>query len=488
MTRSWLSPGQRSWRANETPPTLRGKVPKTIHNSAAATFPEPAATHDGGTQPGPVVADDALLDRYQRAAFEYFLRNRNPANGLHADTSRAGSPVSIAVVGFALSSYPVAVERGWIARGEAVEHCNAALRFFRDSNQDGSPGSTGYKGFYFHFLDRDAGTRVWRCELSMIDTVLLVAGALAAARYFGADTAAEAELRDNADLLYRRIDWCWSQDGGSTIMQGWKPECGFLHYGWEGYSEAIVLYVLALGSPTHPIGDDCYQAWTSTYQWENLYGHDFLYAGPLFIHQFSHAWVDFRGIRDQFMRGKRCDYFENSRRAVHVQRAYACINPNGHAGYDKDCWGFSACEGPSDEVQGADAEPRHLFGYAARGVPYGPDDGTLSPPSVLACLPFEPNLALAALRAMCRRHPEIVHEHGFTSGFNADLRNGDGRAWVSPGLFGLDQGIIVLMVENHRTGLVWELMRGCRWIADGLRRAGFDGGWLDAAGHGRGRA
>src|SRR5690606_21071679 len=123
----------------------------------------------------------------------------------------------------------------------------------------------------------------------------------------------------------------------------------------------------------------------------------------------------------------------------------------------------------------------HLFGYAARGVPYGPDDGTLSPPAVLACLPFEPELALQAIDMMCRRHPEIVHEHGFASGFNADLRDASGNAWVSPGLFGLDQGIIVLMLENHRSGLPWALMRGCRYLVDGLRRAGFDGGWLDDA-------
>lgn len=457
-------------------------MPNTIDNTLAVPASETAASvpGEGEARPQGAAADDALLERYQRAAFDYFVRNRNPANGLYADNSRDGSPVSIAVVGFALSAYPVAVERGWIAREEAVEHCSAALRFFRDSNQDGSPDSTGYKGFYFHFLDPVTGARVWRCELSMIDTALLIVGALMAARYFNADTPAEAELRSIAGLLYHRVDWCWSQNGGETIMQGWKPECGFLHYGWEGYSEAIVLYVLALGSPTHPIGEDCYRAWTRTYQWENIYGHGFLYAGPLFIHQFSHAWIDFRGIRDRFMREKGCDYFENSRRAVHVQRAYACINPRGHAGYDEDCWGFSACEGPSDEVQAVAAEPRHLFGYAARGVPYGPDDGTLSPPAVLACLPFEPRLALDALHAMCCRHPEIVDEGGFTSGFNADLRDGDGRVWVSPGLFGLDQGIIVLMVENCRTGLPWRLMRGCRPIVDGLRRAGFDGGWLDA--------
>ncbi len=428
-----------------------------------------------------MLSNDGLLDRYQRAAFGYFLRNRNPANGLHADTSRPGSPVSIAVVGFAMSAYPAAVERGWISREEAVAHCTAALHFFRDSNQDGSPGATGFKGFYFHFLDWNSGTRVWRCELSMIDTALLIAGALMASEYFNGDNAAEAELRAVVDLLYRRIDWRWAQDGGNTIMQGWKPECGFLHYGWEGYSEAIVLYVLAMGSPTFPISPGCYHDWTHTYQWENIYGYDFLYAGPLFIHQFSHAWIDFRGIRDGFMREKQCDYFENSRRAIHVQRAYACINPRGHAGYDEDCWGLSACEGPSDEVQVADAEPRNLFGYAARGVPYGPDDGTLSPPAVLACVPFEPELSMTAIRTMSGRHPEILADDCFTSGFNADLRDDHGRAWVSPGLFGLDQGIVVMMLENHRSGLPWRLMRHCRWIVQGLRRSGFDGGWLDAA-------
>ena len=192
----------------------------------------------------------------------------------------------------------------------------AALRFFRDSDQSGAPDSTGYKGFYYHFLDMQSGVRMWRSELSMIDTALLIAGVLTARMYFNAETAREAELREIADQLYRRVDWRWSQDGGRTIMQGWKPESGFLHYGWEGYSESIVLYVLALGSPTHPPGPDTYEAWTATYQWENLYDIDFLYAGPLFIHQFSHAWIDFRGIRDPFMREKRSDYFENSRRAV----------------------------------------------------------------------------------------------------------------------------------------------------------------------------
>jgi hypothetical protein len=422
--------------------------------------------------------NEQKLDRLQQAAFGYFLQEVNPANGLVADNSRENSPCSIAVVGFALSSYPVAVERGWMARADAVGRSLAALRFFHDSDQNGSPEATGYKGFYYHFLDMHSGARLWRSELSMIDTALLIAGALTASAYFTANTAAEIELRELADALYRRIDWRWAQDEGETLRQGWKPECGFLHYGWEGYNEAIVLYVLALGSPTRPLEGDCYKAWTATYQWENLYGYDFLYAGPLFVHLFSHAWIDFRGIRDRFMREKGCDYFENTRRAVCVQREYAQRNPNGFVGYDENCWGLSAGDGPSDERPEASNEPRRLFGYAARGVPYGPDDGTLAGWAALASLPFAPEIALRAASNMCEHYPEMISEQQYASGFNPTLASAGQRAWVSTGHYGLDQGIVVMMIENSRTQLIWRLMQTCPYLTKGLRRAGFRGGWL----------
>ncbi|HWZ70919.1 MAG TPA: glucoamylase family protein [Casimicrobiaceae bacterium] len=422
--------------------------------------------------------DETLLDRLQRAAFDYFPQAANPANGLIADNSRANSPVSIAVVGFALACYPVAVARGWLARADAVQRSLAALRFFRDSDQSGGAEATGYKGFYYHFLDFHTGARVWRSELSMIDTALLIAGALTANMYFDANTADEIELRKIVDMLFRRIDWRWAQDGGETLRQGWKPECGFLHYGWEGYNEAIVLYVLALGSPTHPLEGDCYHAWTATYQWENLYGYDFLYGGPLFVHQFSHAWIDFRGIQDRFMREKRCDYFENSRRATLIQREYARRNPNEFAGYDEHCWGLTACDGPSDELPDRIGKPRRLFGYAARGVPYGPDDGTVAGWASLASLPFAPEIALDAARSMQLRYPEMLPASRYASGFNPSLASADHRAWASAGNFGLDQGVVVMMIENHRTGLIWRLMRDCLHIRTGLRRAGFRGGWL----------
>ena len=261
-------------------------------------------------------------------------------------------------------------------------------------------------------------------------------------------------------------------------MQGWKPECGFLHYGWEGYSEALLLYVLGLGSPTHPLTDESFTDWTLTYQWENLYGHDFLYAGPLFIHQFSHAWIDFRGIRDRFMREKNCDYFENSRRATYVQREYAIRNPRSFAAYGEDCWGLSAGDGPSAQPRLIAGRQQAFYGYAARGVPYGPDDGTLCGSAMLSSLVFAPEITLPALRRV------LSHENAgnvariHASGFNPSIPQDDRDGWISEGGFGLDQGMIVLMIENYRSGLPWKLGRGNPIIRAGLRRAGFSGGWL----------
>lgn len=422
--------------------------------------------------------DDALLDSLQRTAFDYFTRTQNPSNGLVADTTRDNAPSSIAVIGFALSVYPVGAERGWIDRVEALQRSLVVLRFLIKSDQSGSPHSTGHRGFYFHFLNMNTGTRMWRSELSLIDTGILMAGILTAAAYFDADTAEEMELRRLADALYCRVDWCWAQHDGSAVAHGWKPECGFLNYGWEGYSEAILLYALGLGSPTHPLTDQSFSAWTMTYQWENLYGIDLLYAGPLFIHQFSHAWIDFRSIRDAFMREKNCDYFENSRRATYVQREYTIRNPRSFCDYDANTWGLSAGDGPTAQPRRVDGRYQTFYGYAARGVPYGPDDGTLCGSAIVSSLVFAPELVLPALRKLWMR--DGINDTTFirASGFNPTLGQSDSNGWISEGQFGLDQGMIVLMIENYRTGLLWHLGRANHFLRTGLKRAGFRGGWL----------
>jgi hypothetical protein len=425
-----------------------------------------------------IESDDALLDRFQRAAFDYFLEQGNPDNGLVADTSRQGSPASIAVTGFALSCYPVGVERGWMTRANAASQSLAALRFFHGSAQGGQPDATGYKGFYYHFLDMKTGKRVWLSEVSLIDTTLLLAGVLTAASYFDGEAANETEIRGLADLIYRRIDWQWARGGVSTVRQGWKPESRFIHYGWDGYDEAIILYVLGLASPTHALPGHSYVNWTATYQWEDIYDTELLYAGPLFIHHFSQAWIDFYGIRDQFMREKKCDYFENSRRAAYVQREYARRNPFSYGGYGKDCWGITACDGPGFKTIDIDGTKRRLLGYAARGAPYGPDDGTIAPCAAVASLPFAPELALGALRHFCAHYPDMIHGSRLPSAFNPTLASDGPSGWISEGYFGLDQGIVVLMIENYRSGLIWNLMRQCPHVGLGLRRAGFTGGWL----------
>ncbi len=430
------------------------------------------------------LSDDRLFDLFQQMSFGYFLDEANPRNGLIRDRTRRSAPASIAAVGMALTAYPVGVERGLMTRPQAVATTLATLRFFRNSPQGPEADATGHKGFYYHFLDMQSGRRVWRCELSMVDTALLMAGILLAGAYFSGESEEEAEIRRLSEALYRRVDWRWAQGGGATLRQGWKPRSGFLHYGWEGYNEATVLYVLAMASPERATTNDSYTGWTATYQWENIYGYDVLYGGPLFMHQFSHAWIDFRGIRDSFMREKNSDYFENSRRSTHLHREYASRNPYGYAGYSGNLWGLSAGDGPGGRRARIEGRPRGFIGYSARGAPFGPDDGTITPWSYPASLPFAPDICLSAMRHLLARYPEVVEGFRLPSGFNPTLahRRGFGRnGWVSEGYYGLDQGITVLMIENHRSGLIWDLMRSHPHIRRGLSAAGFGGGWLEAA-------
>ena len=424
------------------------------------------------------------LQRLQQDAVGYFFRAANPDNGLIADSSREGAPCSIAATGLGLAAYIVGAERGFLPRREAAQRTLAALRFFRDSPQGEGPDATGHRGFYYHFLDMKTGRRIWQCELSMIDTAILIAGALTSGRYFSAATDDEREIRELAEFLYQRIDWPWAAAHGPVVRMGWKAEAGFLNYGWEGYSEAMLLYILGLGSPTHPLPAESYGAWTGTYQWENLYDIDSLFAAPLFIHQLSHVWIDFRGIQDAFMREKRSDYFENSRRATAVQQQYALRNPLWFKGYGENCWGISAGPGPGFVKQRAEGNiERQFYGYVGRGVPFGPDDGTLAPWAVVASLPFAPEIVLPALRHFRDAYPEVLSEDGLLTSFNPSFDTGDRahHGWLSPEHLGLDQGPVVLMIENFRSGLLWRLMRECPAIVTGLRRAGFRKGWLGSS-------
>jgi len=421
---------------------------------------------------------DKKLETLQRLTFDYFLKETNPENGLVPDSTRQGAPCSITATGFALASYPVGVERGFITRDAGVRRTLTTLRFFLNSRQSEERDATGYQGFYYHFLDMKTGLRTWDCELSTIDSTFLIAGALTAAQYFNRDTAEEREIREIADSLYRRADWQWAQNGKDTVTHGWRPESGFIKYRWEGYNEALILYILALASPTHPLPAKSYQAWIKTYKWKKLYGYEFLSASPLFIHQLSHLWIDFRGIQDEYMRHKAIDYFENSRRATYIQQQYAIRNPRGFKGYGEYTWGLTASDGPGPATMNIEGRSRKFYDYSARGVPDGPDDGTLAPWAVVASLPFAPEIVLPSIQYFDDAFPEMTSKYGFKCSFNPTFSGGSGEKWISKGYYGLDQGPIVLMIENYRSGFLWQLMRRCPYIIDGLRRTGFAGGWL----------
>jgi hypothetical protein len=425
------------------------------------------------------LSDDAMLHELQRDSFEYFLNESNPTNGLVRDRSKRDSAASIAAVGLALSVYPVGVERSFITRAEGIGRTLATLRFFRDSAQGIGSRATGYKGFYYHFLSLRTGRRVWDCELSTIDTAILLAGALVAASYFDRATAAEREIREIADELFGRVNWTWALAGGRTAAHGWKPRHGFLKYRWRGYSEGLLLYILGLGSPSYPLPADSYVSFTSGFRWKKYGPYSFLYAGPLFIHQLPQIWLDLRGLTDGYMRRRRTDYFENSRRATLVQQLYAAQNPARFMRYSVHCWGTTATDGPGNKTRYVNGRKRRFFGYLARGAPWGPDDGTIAPWAAVASLPFAPDIVLPTIRFLDGLRLRSRASYGFESSFNPTYaQRGNPNGWVSRSHYGLSQGPVVLMIENYRTGLIWELMRNCPYIVKGLRRARFEGGWL----------
>ena len=425
-------------------------------------------------------SDDTMLDQIQQESFPYFLEESNPENGLIRDKNKKDWPASITATGLALACYPIGVERNCLTRDDAIKRTLATLRFFSGSPQGTEADATGHRGFYYHFLDVETGRRAWKSELSTIDTAFLLAGALTAGTYFDRDTPDEREIRDLADTLYRRADWQWAQNEGLTISQGWKPETGFLKNRWQGYSEALLMYVLGLGSPTHALATESYPAWCSTYKWKKIYDIEFLYGGPLFIHQYSHLWLDLRGIQDDFMGEKGIDYFENSRRATLIQQRYAIRNPRRFVHYGEHCWGITASDGPGPRNARVDGINRKFFDYAARGVPFGPDDGTIAPWAVVASLPFAPEIVLPTIRHLNDLRLTEGNPYSFRATFNPTYPHKGAKpyGWVTPWHFALNQGPIVMMIENYRTDFLWRLMQRCSYIVSGLRRAGFSKGWL----------
>jgi hypothetical protein len=446
------------------------------------------------TAPTVTPADHAFLDELQQRTFGFFWETTNPQNGLVPDRWPTPSFSSVAAVGFGLPAYAVGVERGYVTRAQAADRVVTTLRFlWRAPQGAAAAGMTGYRGFFYHFLDMNTGHRFERVELSTIDTALLMAGVLFCQEYFGGASPTEAEIRALADSLYYRVEWTWPVNNPGRISMGWHPETGPIEYEWHGYDEAMILMILALGSPTHPVGPEFWSTYTSTNRWGTFHGQAHTGFAPLFGHQYSHIFIDFRGILDDYARSRGIDYFENSRRATLAQRQYAIANPTGWRGYGADVWGLTASDGPVDTVLVVNGAQRRFFTYAARGASHTEirDDGTIAPTAAGGSIPFAPEYTLRALRTMRERYPQLWGQYGFLDAFNptfqfTGMRLGHGAVvagvgWFDSDYLGIDQGPILLMAENYRSGLIWEHLRRNPHIVRGLRRAGFSGGWLDSA-------
>ncbi len=422
------------------------------------------------------LSDRKFLDTLQYRSFLYFWNECNPANGLVKDRSTKDSPASIAAVGFALPIWAIGAEHKWISRNDAIKRTLAALEFFMNSEQSSDPLASGYKGLYYHFLDMNTGKRVWSCELSSIDTGLLIAGIRFVRQYYSQKNMNENKIRDLADSITYRVNWDFmnipdTNKFAGLISMAWRPEKGLADYGWFGYNEGLILQIIAAGSGYKKYRES-YDGWLKTYQWREPYLRlSHVIFPPLFGHQYSHMFVDFRGIYDRYMKEKGIDYFENSRRATLTQRLYAMQNPKRWKGYDSLTWGLTACDGPGSKF---DTNGIKFHDYAARGTS-GPDivhddDGTIAPTAAAGSIVFAPEVVIPTLEEMKERYGNkgLWNKYGFVDAFNPTIK------WFDSDYLGIDEGPIVLMIENFRNGFVWKYMMKDPAIKTGLTKLGFN--------------
>jgi len=367
-------------------------------------------------------SDYEFLNKLEYDSLRYFVGEVNPSNGLIKDSSRPGAPCSVAAVGFGLTALCIGESRGWLDKKQVYDRVLTTLLTFRDKVKN-------EHGFFYHFLDMRTGQRAWNSELSSIDTALFMAGALFAGEYFKG-----TKIEEVANELYERVDWAWMLNGGKLLCMGWKPEEDFLPYYWDSYNEAMILYALAVGSPTHPIDKKCWFEWLRPVGIYKGYAVVFCYTGSLFTYQYSHAWIDFRKLKDGGI-----SYFINSINASKANREFCIENSNRYKTYGENCWGLTACLGP-EGYKGYGAKPGEAF-----------HDGTIAPSGMAGSLPFCWSESLSGLKFIYERHKNFIYgKYGFKDAFNLD------KNWWSEEYLGIDVGITVLMIENYRTGLVWD--------------------------------
>jgi hypothetical protein len=413
------------------------------HRGPQATGPAPT-----GFRLDP--ADERFLEDLSRRSFSFFWEQGDPRTGIIRDRSTAGGgPAnaasanigSIAAVGFGLSGMCIAAERGWYPRAVVIDRTETTLRWFAEEMPQ-------EHGWFYHFVDLQTGARAWQSELSSIDTALLLAGVLTVRSCFHED----AEVVQYADAIYRRVDFRWMLAGGATLSHGWKPESGFLAGRWDRYCELMILYALAIGSPSHAIPSSSWYAWSRPVMTFGSYSY-ISWSDPLFVHQYSHAWIDFRQVRE---RGSApIDWFQNSIEATRAHRAFVLSLSGEFPGYGENIWGITA----SDSRKG----------YVAWGGPprHPAIDGSVVPAAAAGSLMFTPDISVPALRAMRERFGDRIYgRYGFADAFHPT------NGWVNPDVIGIDLGITLLSAENLRSGRVWQWFMQNREIAAAVNAIG----------------
>jgi hypothetical protein len=404
---------------------------------------------------GPFTSTDQFLDYIQETDFDYFWYWANPSNGLIPDRSETSSVCSISAVGFGLTAIGIAIDHGWITRSQGVARVMTTLNTFLQGPQGpGATGVIGYNGWFYHYLDMNTALRA-NSELSSIDTCLLLAGILYDKQYFNGSNADETSIRTMASAIFNRVNWTWMANGSNGVSMAWYPTTGFSGNYWIGYCEGMIIYCLGLGTSTNPLPASSWSLWTSGYTWITNYGQAYVPFPPLFVYEYSHCWIDFRHIADSYMNEHNSSYFENSRRAALAQVAYCTANPNHEVAYSTNVWGLTASDGPN--------------GYAVHGIPpLGFDDGTIAPTAAGGAIAFTPEYSEPTLNYFYTHYrPHIWTAYGFRDAFNI------GQGWYDVDELGIDQGPIVIMIENYRTQRPWQLFMRNPEVQTGLQRAGF---------------
>jgi hypothetical protein len=380
--------------------------------------------------------DDEFVSAVARETFDYFWYEANAENGLVKDRSTDTSPASIAAVGFGLSALPIAVDREWISYDSAYERALLTLQSFA------SGFVAGERGFFYHFVNMQTGERMWESELSSIDTALFIAGVLAVGEYF-----AGTEVDQLAQQLYENVDWQWMTNGRDFVAMGWTPDTGFYPSSWGHFDESMILYVLAIGSPTYPISADIWSSWRRPVN--RAGGYIYLPGEPLFVYQYPLAWLDLRNREDAY-----ANYFNNTTLACERNQQFSAEYADTYVTYLNGVWGISASDGPN--------------GYRAYGASEVNHNGTIAPYASISCLPFTPEASLVSMRAMLTQHgSEVWREYGFVSAINADVD------WFSDEHIGIDLGDSLLMMANYQDGFMWDLMAQNEYIQDALTAMGF---------------